>query len=50
MLKNCWKIPFFTLAWLLHGLSDWSYDAASWLYRKAGTAIFEASITYDDER
>lgn len=50
MLKHCWKIPIFIAAWLLHALSEWSYNAASWLYSKAGTNIFDASITYDDER
>jgi hypothetical protein len=46
-LRRIPLIPIFLLAWLLDGLSEWSYDAAAWLYEKLGTDILTANITWE---
>lgn len=47
IIRHSWKIPLLVIAWLLHGLSEWSYSAASWLYRKCGTDMIEANIQWE---
>jgi hypothetical protein len=48
--RRIWYLyPVLILAWLLHALSEWSYDAAAWLYKRCGTTIFDASVTWEDK-
>lgn len=50
MRKRYFLTPIFIAAWLLHSLSEWSYTAASWLYKRCGTDIFQANIKWEEKR
>ena len=47
--RKLWQIPLFILAWILQGVSEWTYTAAEWLYLKCDTDILNANIQWEDK-